>query len=1023
MLHALLLSAAVAAAPADTIHLVLVATTDVHGHATEWDYVADRPFPGGLARAATVIDSLRRRYPGRVILADAGDVIEGEPFADYYGRVAPRDPNPVVEAMSLIGYDVATPGEHEFDFGLAPFRRAVAAATFRYVSGNIRGLPADTLELPPYVVVTREGVRVGITGFTTPGVEVWSRKAVRGRLRVGPIAESAAPVLSQVRRESDVVVALVHSGMDEASSYDTTGLGPENAAAALARLPARPDLVVVGHTHRFIRDSVLGGVHFVQPRPYAQALAVVHLDVIRGPAGARVARIRAESVDLATVPPSARLVARQAPLRTAVREWVNQSLGDSRGAMPAVLARGEPTPIIGFIQAVQKARSGAELSATTAFNPGAGFPDGDVRRRDVFALYPDESTLRAVRISGAQLKAYLEQSARFYTTDSLGRAALDPAVSGLDYDMVSGASYDIDLRLPPGSRIRNLAVRGRPVGPGDSFTLAVGSYRQSGGGGFAMLRDAPIVYDRDENIRDLLMAEIRARGHLEPRDYAETGWRIIPPEMADQVRRLFGGAPRPAAASAPADTVLLRILALGDFRGAVTSRAAALKTAADRAATECRCPTLRVTAGDALEGTPAADLVAGLSSVEVLNRLGLEATALGARDFTWSLDTLRLRMTQSRFAWLAANLRDSSSGHRPDWAVPYRVLPAGPLRVALIGYLSPSAAPLLQDAGVRGMAIDAGAAGLREALAAAQAERPDLTVVLADGGAGCSGGPCPDDGAELARQLQDSKVDVVVAGGEGAATARIGRITVVRARPAAAELGVIDLVRTVVGSREIRARLVPVDPDRIPQDSATAAVVGRAGAQADSLGRQVVARIKLPLGRSDEGESPLGDLVADAQRNALRADASLVRTAAIGGDLPAGPATWLQLLALHDPPRPLATLTVTGAVLRQALERVLASGVPNAHVSGLVVEYDPRAPAGRRIRRVRFDDGRDLKDAASYRLAVAEPLPERPEFAMLGGRPAAPSRLSDLDALVAYLQRLPQPVAPPEDIRFREVGR
>jgi len=351
------------------------------------------------------------------------------------------------------------------------------------------------------------------------------------------------------------------------------------------------------------------------------------------------------------------------------------------------------------------------------------------------------------------------------------------------------------------------------------------------------------------------------------------------------------------------------------------------------------------------------------------------------------------------------------------------VLPAGPLRVALIGYLSPSAAPLLQDAGVRGMAIDAGAAGLREALAAAQAERPDLTVVLADGGAGCSGGPCPDDGAELARQLQDSKVDVVVAGGEGAATARIGRITVVRARPAAAELGVIDLVRTVVGSREIRARLVPVDPDRIPQDSATAAVVGRAGAQADSLGRQVVARIKLPLGRSDEGESPLGDLVADAQRNALRADASLVRTAAIGGDLPAGPATWLQLLALHDPPRPLATLTVTGAVLRQALERVLASGVPNAHVSGLVVEYDPRAPAGRRIRRVRFDDGRDLKDAASYRLAVAEPLPERPEFAMLGGRPAAPSRLSDLDALVAYLQRLPQPVAPPEDIRFREVGR
>src|SRR4029079_1537304 len=103
MLHAVLLPAAVAAARADTTHLVLVATTDVHGHATEWDYVADRPFPGGLSRAATVIDSLRARYPGRVSVLDAGDLIEGEPFADYYARVAPRDPHPAIEAMNLIG--------------------------------------------------------------------------------------------------------------------------------------------------------------------------------------------------------------------------------------------------------------------------------------------------------------------------------------------------------------------------------------------------------------------------------------------------------------------------------------------------------------------------------------------------------------------------------------------------------------------------------------------------------------------------------------------------------------------------------------------------------------------------------------------------------------------------------------------------------------------------------------------------------------------------------------------------------
>src|SRR6478609_10065480 len=61
----------------DTAHVVVVSTTDIHGHASGWDYQEGRPFPGGLTRAATVIDSLRARYPGQVVLVDAGDLISG----------------------------------------------------------------------------------------------------------------------------------------------------------------------------------------------------------------------------------------------------------------------------------------------------------------------------------------------------------------------------------------------------------------------------------------------------------------------------------------------------------------------------------------------------------------------------------------------------------------------------------------------------------------------------------------------------------------------------------------------------------------------------------------------------------------------------------------------------------------------------------------------------------------------------------------------------------------------------------
>ncbi len=1015
----LLAALAAVAAPPDTAHLVLVATTDVHGHATEWDYLADRPFPGGLTRAATVIDSLRARYAGRVIVVDAGDLLSGDPFADYYARVAPRDPHPVVEALDLAGYDVATPGNHEFDHGVPAFERATARRTVQLVSGNIRGLPGDTLVFPGYVVLRRGDIRVGVSGFTTPGVMVWNGKHLHGRLRVAPIERSAAGLMPALRRESDVAVLVVHSGMSGPSSYDTTGVGPEDVAARLAGLAPKPDLVVAGHSHREIVDTVINGVHFVQPKPFAQSLAIVHVTLRRRFPGDswRVDRIRAESVPLATVAPSPRLANRLARLGTEVRAWTVQSLGEARGAMPAALSRAEPTPVMNLIHEVQRKRSGAQLSSTPAFDLRAGLRDGDVLLRDLFKLYPYENTLRAVRISGAQLRDYLEHSARYFSSDSLGRPALDPAVFGYNYDMVSGARYDIDLRLPAGSRIRNLAVRGRPVTPADTFTMAINSYRQAGGGGFTMLRGAPVVYDRDENIRDLLIQEVRSRRVVDPAELAESNWRIVPPEAAHRIRALFGapGAPAPAR---PAETILARVLVLGEFRGAVAPRAAALATALDRAEADCDCPAIRVAPGGLLQGGVAADLAAGRPAVEVLNRLGLVATAVGPRDLTWSLDTLRQRMAQSRFTWLAANLVDSATGRRPDWAAAYRVVPAGNLRIGLVGYLPPAAAPQLHAAGLTGIRLRPAVPGLVDALDAVKRERPDLTVVLAHGALSCGSPGCTGEAVELARQLGPVGVDVVVAAGDSGAVARIGSVQVVSVSPAAAELASVDLVRTAVASRELRVSHTRVDADRLPLDSAVAALVERAAAHADSVGSRIVARIKLPLKRGGRGASPLGELVADAQRNALRADVALVSGATLSGDLPAGPASYASLLALHQASRPLVTVTVSGAVLKQVLEAALRDDDPAVHLSGVALRYDPRAPGGRRVRRVRLADGTAPKNDRRYTVAVAEPLLRQSRFAALAAAPMTPSTVTDVDALALYLRRLPQPVAPPEPGRL-----
>ena len=132
------------AAP-ESAHVVIVATTDVHGRALAWDYVRDREAPGGLSRAAAILTTLRAQYPDQVILVDAGDLLEGNPFAAYFGRVERRRPNPMVDALNALRYDAATPGSHDFDFGVERLREAGADASYRYVSANIVSGARDSL--------------------------------------------------------------------------------------------------------------------------------------------------------------------------------------------------------------------------------------------------------------------------------------------------------------------------------------------------------------------------------------------------------------------------------------------------------------------------------------------------------------------------------------------------------------------------------------------------------------------------------------------------------------------------------------------------------------------------------------------------------------------------------------------------------------------------------------------------------------------------------------------------------------
>ncbi|HYC50934.1 MAG TPA: 5'-nucleotidase C-terminal domain-containing protein [Gemmatimonadaceae bacterium] len=536
----------------DTMTLYVAGTTDVHGVLRGWDYFANAPDSArGLTRIATIMDSLRKTHPDRVVLVDAGDDLQGTPITS----IAIRDsalPNPIIAAMNALRYDAGVIGNHEFNYGLPYLNRAIAQATFPMIAANVY-TPEGHHVYVPWVMVTRSGVRVAIVGATTPGAMVWDGDKLRGRVQVRDILPAVHTAVAEVRaRAADVVVVVLHSGLDGASSYDTvaTGVPSENVSARVAREVPGIDLIVFGHSHRELADTTIGGVMLSQPRNGAASLSLARLQLVRDGTRFRVASRQGTLIRARGQPEQAAMLALTESAHNRAVEYVQQPLGTTAARWSADSARVRDTPIIDFILEVQRRATGADLASTSAFTLNADFGPGSVTMADIAELYPYENNqLRAIRLSGKQLREYLEFSARYYRDRAPADSMIDPRIPGYNFDIVAGVDYQIDLTRPIGSRIVGLSREGKPVSDTDQFTMALNDYRQSGGGGYAMLQGAPVVYDRQESIRELLIAEVRRVGTLRPADYHRLNWRIVPDSVRDaayrSMRRLPFDRPRP----------------------------------------------------------------------------------------------------------------------------------------------------------------------------------------------------------------------------------------------------------------------------------------------------------------------------------------------------------------------------------------------------------------------------------------------------------------------------------------------
>ncbi|MEV1052716.1 5'-nucleotidase C-terminal domain-containing protein [Streptomyces sp. NPDC049887] len=545
----------------------VMGTTDLHGNVFNWDYFTDREFDDkahndvGLAKISTLVEQVRKEKGRRnTLLIDAGDTIQGTQLSYYYAKVDPitarRGPvHPMAQAMNAIGYDAAALGNHEFNYGIPVLRRFQEQCDFPLLGAN--ALDARTLRpaFPPYSMHrlrTPHGrdVRVAVLGLTNPGIAIWDKANVSGKMVFPGLEEQAAKWVPRLRSMgADVVIVSAHSGSSGTSSYGDQLPYVENAAALVAEQVPGIDAILVGHAHTEIAEYTVTNketgrpVVLSEPLKWGQRLTLFDFDLVWGRGRWTVAKVGAKVLNSNTVPEDPRITELLGDEHEKVVAYVNQVIGTSTAAMATAEAPWKDEPIIDLINQVQaetvkSALAGGQwaalpvLSQASCFSRTAAIPAGRVTIRDAAGLYPFENTLEARLMTGAQLKDYLEYSARYYVQTPAGvpvdTAKLTNAdgVPDYNYDAVSGLTYEIDIAKPAGSRIANLSFEGKALDPAAQFVLAVNNYRASGGGAFPHVAGARQLWSNSDEIRNTIIQWVQAKGTVDPAAFASVGWKL-----------------------------------------------------------------------------------------------------------------------------------------------------------------------------------------------------------------------------------------------------------------------------------------------------------------------------------------------------------------------------------------------------------------------------------------------------------------------------------------------------------------
>lgn len=471
--------------------VVILHTNDFHGNLLATTD-ANKNSVAGAARMATIVNNIRAAFgKDHVLLVDAGDAIQGATIANMFQGKS------VTDVYNAMGYDVATLGNHEWDYGQQVLKDRIADANYDYVNANVTGV---NLGWKPEVVKNVAGINIGLFGVVTTDLPIIVAPSSLTNVSVeDPIATAKTEVQNLKEQGAQYIIALSHCG------YENGG-APLDPAIASATTGI--NLIIGGHSHTVLKTAATVGKTTIVQTGTAGAYVgkeVIDFTTYKG-------KVVGQALSYELVPTATSVP--EDPAIKAIVDGYNNQLKDKMSVVigKALVAldgeranvRTKETNLGNYIADWMRISTGADIAIENGGSIRTSVPAGDVTVGNVVAVLPFDNLLVVLEIKGSTLKAALENSVSAY-----------PAQLG-GFLQISGFSFSFDPSKPKGSRVVSVTKDGKPLDMDATYKLCTADFTAAGGDGYSMLKGSKVVYQTGEWMRDGLVAYIKAHPEINP---------------------------------------------------------------------------------------------------------------------------------------------------------------------------------------------------------------------------------------------------------------------------------------------------------------------------------------------------------------------------------------------------------------------------------------------------------------------------------------------------------------------------